>query len=151
MSDTATDSDQEEFFPSDDAPQGGKAVRSKKAPAKKAPGVRKKPGPKPRNKGPGVGDSIAFLYGMAGTSLSMRGADLVGGALQHNAQPCGKAWEDFLSQWPAISEWMERFSVGPAAVQLIIVHMPILEAARMQAQQAAAMAAAVNGDQPPIL
>ena len=112
-------------------PSKDEAPKPRKAPPKR--------GPKPTSGMPSLREQLEVPYRLAGTALATR-MPVTSGVIYAQAGPCAAAWDQFLLRYPALREKIEQGAVAADIVNLIMVHVPILQVAREEiaAQQAAA-------------
>lgn len=113
--------------------------RTKKAPASKSGGRRASRG--------GAGSQAAGIPLAAQLELPYRlGANFLQNrlpvtarTLDAQARPCAEAWDNFLKRYPALREKIEQGMIAGDVVALIMAHVPIIQAVRMEiaAQQMA--------------
>lgn len=106
--------------------------KPRKAPAKKA-------APRGSSGMPSLRLQLEMPYRLGATALSTR-MPATAGVLQRQAGPCAEAWDVFLLRYPKLREKIEQGAVAADIVNLVMVHMPILQMAREEiaAQQMAA-------------
>jgi hypothetical protein len=101
---------------------GAKAPKAKRArPKRDAPVVS-------------VDKQVAMLYSLMGDFANARQLPNTGAVIKRNADDIGKAWDEFLQQFPGLYDMISRGMVFGPAVTLIMLHVPIFQTARMEAE-----------------
>lgn len=133
--DTGTDPMNEpDGFTKDEAPRPKKAQGRPPGRPKKAPTVAQIP----------VAKQIEMLYRLGGQAISPR-LPVTANAVVGQAAMCGEAWDAVLRRYPAIYEFIQKGMIAGDIAALVIAHMPIIEAARMELAQRAAQEATYAG------
>jgi hypothetical protein len=127
VSDTATTGFDE--GPKDDAP---KARRTRLGGNGRRKGAHS-PGAARRTANvPALKVQLQIPYKLAGQVATSRGLPHTGAVLDRKAPECAAAWDQFLQRWPALYEALEKGMIAGDVIALIMVHMEILQVARME-------------------
>jgi hypothetical protein len=85
---------------------------------------------------------LEIPYRLAGQIAASRGLPMTGNVLVQKAPDCAGAWDQFLKRWPALYEALEKGMIASDVIVLVMVHLEILQVARMElAARAATMGA----------
>ncbi len=126
-----------------DVPEGGGFTAKDEPPQpRKATGATKKRAA-PKSTGmPSLRLQLEMPYRLGATALQTR-LPHTAGVLNMQAGPCAEAWDTFLLRYPKLREKIESGAVAADIVNLVMVHVPIVQMAReeLAAQQNAAFPA----------
>ncbi len=110
-------------FSTDEPPRPRKAGGSKKQAPKRAAAPRGMPT---------LQAQLEMPYKLLGALFVSRGLYQTGNALTAQAGPCAAAWDEFLKRYPGLREKIEQGMVAADIVNLIMVHVPIVQVARAE-------------------
>ena len=114
---TTTESEPREFT-KDEPPRARKAGAAKKAAPKKTSGAI-----------PPLSVQLQVPYKLAATGLRTR-LPVTAQVIDAQAGPCAAAWDQFLLRYPGLRDKIEQGAVAADIVNLVMVHLPILQIAR---------------------
>jgi hypothetical protein len=125
----------EREFPRDNPPNAPKRGpgRPRGASSSKSTGSSSRSSARSGSKPIPLTEQLQIPYRIAGTALASR-LPATSHALYAQAGPCAAAWDTFLRRWPELHEMIEKGMIAGDIVGLIMAHLPIITAARGEAQ-----------------
>jgi transcriptional regulator with XRE-family HTH domain len=120
-----------------DVPDGGAYTAKDEPPKPRKAAAAKKAGPKSSGM-PSLRLQLEMPYKLGATALQTR-LPHTAAVINMQAGPCAEAWDTFLLRYPKLREKIESGAVAADIVNLVMVHVPIVQMAReeLAAQQAA--------------
>lgn len=90
---------------------------------------------RPRHpKAEAVEAQFKLIYDLLATAMSSR-APVVSSAMHKQSSACAKADEQLLRRWPKLYEAMEKGLIAGDILAVVMAHMPILAAVRIEMDQ----------------